>query len=148
MKLSKLDNLYRLAEDQVEAASKMCGRAFQDDPVCIYNYPDPSERKEKLRYSFELLIRYGLLYGEHRYFRDPTPGSANKSAFDGLVAKPEYTHKGGCYVNNFYLNFTCRTEDAVIRYTIDGTEPTLSNGMTYTYPIHIYPHPISSSTIA
>ena len=64
MKLSKLDNLYRLAEDQVEAASKVCSRAFQEDPLCCYYFPDPSERETKLPFLFEFIFRYGILYGE------------------------------------------------------------------------------------
>jgi ribosomal protein S18 acetylase RimI-like enzyme len=62
--LSTLNKLYNLPEDQVDPASKVCGRAHQDDPVSIYCFPDQSERKNKLRYFFELVLRYGLLYGE------------------------------------------------------------------------------------
>jgi len=82
-------------------------------------------------------ISYGLYYGQHRYFARPTPGYANVSPFDGFTAKPVFSHKGGCYVGDFELTAGCSTPDAVIRYTTDGTVPTLTNGTTWSGPIRI-----------
>ncbi len=42
----------------------MLGRAFYDNPPFIHMIPDDLERKKKLKYYFEFLIRYGILYGE------------------------------------------------------------------------------------
>ncbi len=39
-------------------------RAFHDNPGSVYFFPDVSQRRNKLPYLFQLLIRYGLLYGE------------------------------------------------------------------------------------
>ena len=82
-------------------------------------------------------ISYGFYYGDHRYFWEPSPGTVNRSPFDGLVEEPVVSHPGGCYVNGFDLTVTCETEGAIIRYTTDGTPPNLANGMTYTEPIRI-----------
>jgi GNAT superfamily N-acetyltransferase len=58
-----LNNLVRLSKAQVKPAAEMMARAFHDDPLSIYLFPDVSERKNKLPYIFQPLIRYGLLYG-------------------------------------------------------------------------------------
>jgi ribosomal protein S18 acetylase RimI-like enzyme len=59
-----LNNLVRLTRAQVKPAAEMMARAFHDDPGSVYFFPNVSERKNKLPYIFQLLIRYGLLYGE------------------------------------------------------------------------------------
>jgi ribosomal protein S18 acetylase RimI-like enzyme len=59
-----LNNLVRLTKAQVRPVAEMMARAFQDDPGSVYFFPDVSERKNKLPYIFQLMIRYGLLYGE------------------------------------------------------------------------------------
>lgn len=60
----ELDNLIRLTEDQIKRASKMVARAFQDDPLFIYYFPNADERSRKSPYLCEFLIRYGVIYGE------------------------------------------------------------------------------------
>jgi len=92
-----------------------------------YGYPDQEDD-----------ISYGYYYDETRYFSEPTPGTDNvKSSFEGFVEKPDVNVKGGCYVNGFDLTMSCGTPDAFIRYTTDGTVPSLVNGMLYTGPIHL-----------
>ena len=59
-----LNNLVRLKESQIKPAAEMLGRAFQDDPLSGYFFPDAVKRKNKLPYIFKFLIRYGVLYGE------------------------------------------------------------------------------------
>ena len=59
-----VNNPVRLTRAQVKPAAEMMARAFHDDPGSVYFFPDVSERKNKLPYIFQLLIRYGLLYGE------------------------------------------------------------------------------------
>ncbi len=59
-----LNKLYRLTEDQVKLAGKILSEAFYDDPISVYLIPDVSERKAKLKYAYEYVIRYDILYGE------------------------------------------------------------------------------------
>ncbi|MFX1451176.1 MAG: GNAT family N-acetyltransferase [Promethearchaeota archaeon] len=59
-----LSDLFRLTEDHIKPAGKMLARAFEDNPIFIYLIPDTIERKNKLRYIFEFIIHYGVLYGE------------------------------------------------------------------------------------
>ena len=62
--MSELYHLKRLQEDQIEAASRVAARAFQDDPLFVYYYPDPIERKIKSVTRCENLILLGILSGE------------------------------------------------------------------------------------
>ena len=62
--MSELYNLNRLHEDQIEAASHVLARAFQDDPLFVYLYSNPLERKTKCITYCEWIILNGILYGE------------------------------------------------------------------------------------
>lgn len=42
----------------------MIGRAFHNDPLSVYIYPDEAERKHRLPLMFEIALRYTLRYGE------------------------------------------------------------------------------------
>ena len=60
---NELNNLYKLTTDDVKEVIKVAGRAFQDDPVTIFAYPNETERKEKIQYGFYMLYKYGIKYG-------------------------------------------------------------------------------------
>ncbi|MCK4380161.1 MAG: GNAT family N-acetyltransferase [Candidatus Lokiarchaeota archaeon] len=62
--MSEFLHLKRLQEDQIEVASRVAARAFQDDPLSVYYYPDPIERKIKSVIRCENLILMGILSGE------------------------------------------------------------------------------------
>ena len=62
--IADLDKLVRLTKAQVKPASGMLARAFQDDPLMAYFFPDASERENKSPHIFEFMLRYGVLYGE------------------------------------------------------------------------------------
>jgi ribosomal protein S18 acetylase RimI-like enzyme len=62
--MSELYHLERLREDQVEAASKVLARAFQDDPLFVYCFPDPIKREIKTATHCKWLILLGILSGE------------------------------------------------------------------------------------
>ena len=56
--------IVRLAPDNLKAASAALARAFEDDPLQRYVFPDPVERAELSPAHFELVLKYGLLFGE------------------------------------------------------------------------------------
>ncbi len=60
------------------------------------------------------------------------------TAYDGKppVATPVFSHATGSYYSDFLLSITSATEDAVIRYTTDNSNPT-ENSDIYTTPITI-----------
>lgn len=87
--------------------------------------------------------RYGaeLTYG---YLAQPTPGGANDetASWAGAVAPVQFSVERGFFEKPFVVSLTCATPGAVIRYTIDGSEPTELNGLTYEQPI-----PVSATTL-
>lgn len=70
------------------------------------------------------------------FFEEPTPGFSNTThAFSGITFyQPQFSHTGGLYDNPFDLELKCI--DGEIRYTTDGSKPTLASTL-YTAPISI-----------
>lgn len=75
--------------------------------------------------------------GSPVFFDTPTPGSANGSGAPGVVKDTNFSVDRGFYDVPFSLTITSDTVGATIRYTTDGSLPSLSNGTTYTTPINI-----------
>ncbi len=80
--------------------------------------------------------------GKVGFFRPPTPGTANGTAFDGIVADTQFSIDRGFYDTNLTVAITCATPGAVIRYTTDRSEPTATRGRIYASPI-----PITNTTV-
>ena len=88
---------------------------------------------------------YGLAFSgsffinpvQEGYFNNPTPGSANSSQFAGLVQPVQFSVNAGFFDSAFSLSLTTATAGSTIRYTIDGSEPTLANGSTYNNSLSI-----------
>jgi len=59
-----MSHFERLQNDQIEVASRVAARALQNDPLSVYYYPDPIERKIKTVIKCEYLILLGILSGE------------------------------------------------------------------------------------
>jgi hypothetical protein len=55
----------------------------------------------------------------------------------GKAATPVFTKASGSYPEAFYVEITTTTPDAIIKYTTDGTNPSRTNGNTYSSPILI-----------
>ncbi|NIP98820.1 MAG: hypothetical protein GWO24_37640, partial [Akkermansiaceae bacterium] len=89
------------------------------------DYPRQRENISYGRYGEELPLAVG-------YFSSPTPGHKNsRDAVNGFVADTRFSHDRGLYDAPFRVGITCGTPDAVIRYTTDGSPPTLENGHDY-----------------
>ncbi|MHC4653710.1 MAG: FN3 associated domain-containing protein, partial [Planctomycetota bacterium] len=92
-------------------------------------------------------ISYGIGSGGGiGYLVTPTPGSrvsekwtgaANSAKYDGAVDDTEFDHDRGFYYADVNVAISCSTPGATIRYTTDGSEPTMTNGSTYNTPILI-----------
>ena len=73
-----------------------------------------------------------------RYFQTPTPGVANGSSSIVAVApQPHFSITRGLFDVPFNLLLTTTLPGATIRYTSNGSEPTLANGLTYSAPIAV-----------
>ena len=57
-------DLLRLDRSHVEQAAEVLGRAFEDDPLTSYFFPDPVDRESGARRVYEFLVSYGVTYGE------------------------------------------------------------------------------------
>ncbi len=91
-------------------------------------------------------ISYGLVFGsdgkvsagrEPRYFATPTPGAANVETARSVVEPVEASVPHGFYDAPMLVSLTTATPDATIRYTRDGSVPTLSHGEVYEGPIAV-----------
>ncbi|MHC4112195.1 MAG: lamin tail domain-containing protein, partial [Planctomycetota bacterium] len=67
-----------------------------------------------------------------QYFTTPTPGAFNITGAADIVSDVWFSHKRGFYDTGFQLMLSNGTNGAEIRYTLDGSRPTLTHGITYT----------------
>ncbi|MHC4537212.1 MAG: CotH kinase family protein, partial [Planctomycetota bacterium] len=79
-----------------------------------------------------------------RFIAEPTPGQENTGGYLGFVDEPEFSRQSGFYTTPFSVTLATETKDAVIYYTLDGSEPydttargRAPSGMVYTDPITI-----------
>ena len=73
------------------------------------------------------------------YFLEPTPGKPNSGEPDAeaFVADTKFNPNRGFYDRPFPLEITTATPGASIYYTLNGSEPSPSNGTLYTGPLTI-----------
>ncbi len=89
-------------------------------------------------------ISYGLFEDKERYFSRPTPGESNRDDFLGFVGSVQVSVERGIKTAPFDVLLTCDTSDAAIRYTIDGSNPTETNGTVFDPAKRI---PVSTTTV-
>ncbi|MDM8531232.1 lamin tail domain-containing protein [Anaerolineales bacterium HSG25] len=75
----------------------------------------------------------------YNYLTHPTPGLPNdrSSAWLGDAAQIQFSVSRGVYETPFWLNLHADLPQTIIRYTVDGSQPTESNSLIYTEPISI-----------
>ena len=71
------------------------------------------------------------------YFATPSPGFANFDSIAGITERVFANQTPGFYDNAIQVALTTATPGATIRYTVDGSTPTNSNGANYTTPLTI-----------
>lgn len=74
------------------------------------------------------------------YFPVPTPGAPNSASGAGFASAPVFSVPSGTYTNN-NLVITISAPAGVIRYTLDGSVPTLAS------PVYSQPLVLTASTI-
>ena len=75
--------------------------------------------------------------GKSGYLAVPSPRGYNGETFDGFVGDTQFSVDRGFYEESFNLEITSSTEGAKIRYTLDGTAPSTTNGILYEGPINV-----------
>jgi hypothetical protein len=82
------------------------------------------------------------------YFKQPTPGTLNNTPTSlGFVADTTFSHKRGHYTAPFLLTIGTTTPGASIRYTLDGSKPSETNG-TLVGPPNASTPPVASIPIS
>jgi hypothetical protein len=93
----------------------------------------PKYPRQFPNYSFGLTAD-----GKWRYFQTPSPGQSNLgNEFVGKADAPDFSQKGGFYDDALVVTLSSMTPEVTIRYTTDGSEPTLENGSDYTLPLSL-----------
>jgi hypothetical protein len=91
-------------------------------------------------------VSYGIgSDGNAGYLKAPTPGKANGATSEFGENEVIFSQPHGFYTNAFSLELTATVPDSVIRYTLDGSRPTVVTGTIYSGPINVAPN--SSATI-
>ena len=104
-----------------------------DSPRVLASGFDPSYPEQRNDFSYGRDVE-----GNLNYFSTPTPGAANaKTTLSGVCAPVHFSAGRGHYTVPFSVLLSTETPGAFIRYTLDGSEPTLRNGVVYLSPIAI-----------
>jgi CotH kinase protein/Chitobiase/beta-hexosaminidase C-terminal domain len=134
-------------------AHHRCWRRFQDGPrredglADFRSNPFPFPRVSSSlpqmplsrSHSIPSLVMLGSLLSCGLLLRPiPSPAEAEPTAkANGKLLPLEASTPRGLCDAPFSLTLTTPSDDAVIRYTLDGTEPTPKNGDTYSVPLKI-----------
>ena len=88
--------------------------------------------------NFSYGLNGGTSVREFRFFATPTPSKPNgTSTLTNAVADLHFSVPRGFFAYPFSLSIASAQPGVLIRYTTNGSIPTLTNGMTYTQPIPI-----------
>ena len=80
-------------------------------------------------------ISYGLVDGEYKYISAPTPFAGNSAEL--YILPPSFSIQHGLFTAPFQLSLTSPSIGATIKYTTDGSCPSLLNGTNYKTPLTI-----------
>ncbi|MEN8737485.1 MAG: CotH kinase family protein [Akkermansiaceae bacterium] len=75
--------------------------------------------------------------GEFRYLINPTPGLMNDPTGVAVLEGVTFSREQGTFETGFDLVLATSSEGASIRYTVDGTRPSNSNGAVYGSPVMV-----------
>lgn len=80
-------------------------------------------------------ISYGFVSGFVSYQNQPTPGKPNVQG--EFLSPPTFSVNRGLYDTPFSLEIFTNVPGGLIKYTLDGSNPNLQNGLDYTLPLNI-----------
>jgi len=83
-------------------------------------------------------VSYGLgTNGVTGFFRSPTPGEVNGSAYEGIVAPVQISAQRGFFNAPIRVTLGTQTPGVEIRYTTNRSEPTETSGTVYSAPLDL-----------
>jgi len=136
-------------------SSSTSNRSNENDAITFFEYPvsGPLQKGQNIlaiqgmngsQSSSDFLVspeltakKTNLNSPQNGYFLEPTPGTINGKRIDGLVSDTKFNVNRGFYEDPFELEISTKTEGAEIRYTLDGTTPSETEGNVYESPITI-----------
>jgi hypothetical protein len=77
----------------------------------------------------------GIIDESPRFLATPTPLANNEGDFFGYLPEVAVTFESGYYDNSFTTELSSAQPGVLIRYTLDSSVPTETNGMDYAVPI-------------
>ncbi len=72
----------------------------------------------------------------HLFYGAPSPGWYNTRGAETIAEAPSSSHETGLYAEPFEVTLSSSVPNAEIRFTLDGTEPTI-HGLLYSAPLPI-----------
>ena len=89
-------------------------------------------------------VSFGRTLGSNGffYYDVPTPGAPNGSGFIGFTAKPAISQPSGLYTGELLITMSCADPSATIRYTVDGSIPTIDNSFVYSGALSVTDHAV------
>ena len=134
-------------------------RSHSDRLAVVYEEFNISERISGLRSGRNVLAIHGLNTSQtsndflifprlravevgeiqpdvHQYFDVPSPGAPNNEGYAEVAEKPAFSRESGAYTGSPTVELSTESENAVIRYTTDGSVPDSSSTL-YTRPITV-----------
>ena len=125
-------------------ASKHLGRLLPGQNVLSIHGLNVSASDSDFLMDVELEAVHQVGDRQTGYFSTPTPGHSNSGIdFLGLVEETNFSHTRGFFSERFNLAMTSRTPGAEVVFTLDGSNPVVSdegvvtNGTRYEGPIRI-----------
>ncbi|MFC1763455.1 lamin tail domain-containing protein [Planctomycetota bacterium] len=101
----------------------------------VYSFdPDFGLQYTDVSFGLEQTANPSVETGTHVYFTTPTPGTLNGQGQLGFVEDTEFDMDRGFYDNPFHVTITSKTKGSYIIYTLDGTEPSWTNGTVVAAP--------------
>jgi len=82
-------------------------------------------------------VSYGFTGTGNAFFPVPSPGAQNGGSVPGVVKDVQFSVSRGFFSAPFSLTLTTPTAGATIRYTLDSSTPSLTNGSNYTAPLTV-----------
>lgn len=120
------------ASFQLARTGEYLALSSPESPRRIVHELSPGYPPQRAPHSFGLAAD-----GTTGYLEAPTPGLPNAatSALPGFAAEPVLDHERGFHQGPVEVALHSATPGATIFYTLDGTEPGASNGLTYAGPV-------------